>query len=86
MEESRIMEKCKGHICFVETEYGDYEWYTDGKELYRAPIGNVIDCRTGYRFGRWECSMAHYELFYDVVYRDLGLPNPKVISDWVNIA
>ena len=49
------MENSKGHIAFYKDPYDvDYEVYEDAKgELHTAPVGNCIDCNTGYRIGRW---------------------------------
>ena len=33
---------------------GLVEYFTDGHDIHRAPVDNVIDCSTGFRFGRWE--------------------------------
>ena len=45
------MEKSRGHVMF----WNGLEFYKDAAgELHRAPVDNVIDCRTGYRIGRWE--------------------------------
>lgn len=30
------------------------EYYIRGGEIFRAPVSNVLDCRTGFRIGRWE--------------------------------
>lgn len=49
------IEKSKGHVCFYQYEQNKYELYLDAKgNLYRAPVGNVIDIDTGYRMGRFE--------------------------------
>jgi len=43
--------KSKGHVIFI----GNCELYLDGNgDLFKADKGNVIDCITGYRIGRWE--------------------------------
>lgn len=43
-------------------------YYTDGKNVYRATPGTVIDCISGYLQGRWECSVAHWNYFCKSVY------------------
>lgn len=60
----------KGHICF----HGDFEFFErpDG-DVYRAKIADVI-MTDGYRFGRWECSRAHFERFRSVILPSLALP------------
>ena len=54
--------KSKGHICFQ----GEFEFFARGGEVFRAKLSDVIDI-WGYRFGRWECSVAHYERFRSVI-------------------
>ncbi len=59
-----ILEACQptaksaGHVAFVD----GFEWFTVGTELFRAPIGNVIDT-SGHRSGRWESSLEHARRF-----------------------
>lgn len=56
-------ERSKGSIglYFDDCSNQWIEYFTDGKEVWRAPISNVLDCRTGYRVGRWECSLEMFE-------------------------
>lgn len=47
--------KSRGHVGFYTYEGTQYEVYKDANgNLYRAPVGNVIDLDTGNRIGRWE--------------------------------
>lgn len=32
----------------------------DGRNVYRCAAGNVVDTRTGYLQGRWECTLIHW--------------------------
>ena len=66
--------KSNGHICFIVSDFGTMEYYVAGGELYRAPIDNCIDTRNGYRIGRWECSVEHFKLYYESVYKSWGIP------------
>lgn len=46
--------KSKGHVAFVRTQaHGDYEYYVQAGEVYRASVSNAMDL-DGYRMGRWE--------------------------------
>lgn len=54
----------KGYI----GEAGGMIYYTDGKEVFRAPPSNVVDIQTGYLIGRWECSLEHWERYKNAVY------------------
>lgn len=53
------LEQSVGHIAFI----GRMEYYVTGDQVYAAPIDNVMDVRTSKRFGRWECSVVHWEHF-----------------------
>ena len=47
-----------GHLCWLP----DHEVYqTDSGDLYMALKSNAIDIDTGYRHGRWLCTMAHLD-------------------------
>jgi hypothetical protein len=46
-------------------------YFHDGRDVYRAPRSNVVDVRTGYLQGRWECTVEHWNRFAQAVY---GLP------------
>lgn len=48
-------------LYFDEVSRQWIEYHVNGSEVYRAPISNVLDCRTGYRIARWECSLATFE-------------------------
>ena len=54
--------KSKGHICFA----GRFEFFEHGGEVFRADVSNVMQT-DGRRFGRWECSRAHFERFEAVI-------------------
>jgi len=43
--------KSKGHLGFSLD--GTMEFHERGADIYRAPIGTVIDIDTGYRIARW---------------------------------
>lgn len=45
----KTLKKSQGHVAFV----GDFEFYLQGGELFRAKIANAFDL-DGYRHGRWE--------------------------------
>lgn len=47
----------KGHLCWKD----GYELYVHEGDVYKAPYSNVIDINSGYRLGRWECTLAHYQ-------------------------
>ena len=47
---------------------GNLIYYTDGKNVFRAPVGNAVDCKTGYLMGRWECSVPHWNRYCEAVY------------------
>ena len=50
-----MVAKSKGHILFAVGDYGTFEYYrTDGSDIFRAPIDNVLDCGTANRIGRFE--------------------------------
>ena len=51
-----LPESVKGYIGTVN----DLIYYHDTSDVYRATLGTVPDCRTGYLQGRWECSLAHW--------------------------
>ena len=46
----------KGHIAYYKGDFfPTFELYLDARgEVHRAPVGNALDCITGYRIGRWE--------------------------------
>ena len=46
-------------------------YYTDGKDVFRAPESNVVDCNTGYLIGRWECTLEHFNRFINTVYHGI---------------
>lgn len=47
--------RSRGHLGFYSYGNTQYEVYEDDEgDIWRAPISNVIDCRTGNRIGRWE--------------------------------
>jgi hypothetical protein len=50
--------KSKAHIAFTEAG----EFYVRDGEVFRAQAGNAFDVY-GYRFGRWESSVAHFRHF-----------------------
>jgi hypothetical protein len=56
------MTPCKGHLLFAPGSNGVNEYYTDGRDVYRAPLSSCIDCLTGYRIGRWECTLAAWPM------------------------
>ena len=62
------MTEIKGYIGETERNNITYYYYTDGNDVFKAPKGNVEDCRTGYLIGRWECSLIHFNNFKDSVY------------------
>jgi hypothetical protein len=47
-----------GHLAF----YGDREYWTDGRDVYRAPMHNAFDVRTGRRHGHWECPLRLWDI------------------------
>lgn len=49
----------KGCIGWV----GEYVYYTDGRDVWKAHRTNVVDTRTGYLIGRWECSVHQWNIF-----------------------
>jgi hypothetical protein len=63
---SKAAKQTKGFIGKV----GEMIYYTDGKDVYRAHETNQMDV-TGYLFGRWECSVTHWNRFSEKLY---GLP------------
>lgn len=56
------MEKSKGHLEFRLGPNGLQEYFIKWGEVYRAPISDAI-MTDGYRTGRWECSIRHWEQY-----------------------
>ena len=52
------MDKSLGHIAF----HDGAEYFECEGEVYRAQIDNPLDVK-GRRFGRWECSRAHFDRY-----------------------
>jgi len=70
------MENIKGYLGKSETPgkpQDTYIYYTDGRDVFRAPINNVVDVRTGYLIGRWECSLTQFNHFRESVYNFLTI-------------
>jgi len=61
------MEKSKGHMFFIDINNVCYEYYTDGIDVFRGPVSNVIDCLTGYRIGRYESSLVNWNHFNSIL-------------------
>lgn len=63
---SRV-EPSKGHIAWLDD--GAREAYEQGGEVYLAPSDRPLDIH-GYRQGgRWEASRAHWERYFDALFR-----------------
>ena len=56
------MKQSKGHLCFA----GNFEFWQNGEEVYRAPIDNPI-MTDGRRCGRFESYKWHFEHFKSVI-------------------
>lgn len=51
----------KGLVGIAGNEY----FFTDGRDIYRASKDSVVDTRTGFPQGRWECSVEHWRRYRD---------------------
>lgn len=69
---TRSPARSRGHVVFLWDR--TVEVYVDlaRGDLYRAPVTNVLDVRTGYRIGRWEAPshMAEEALSYLLAAQD----------------
>lgn len=61
-----MSEKSAGHIAFLDD--GRNEAFVLKDEVYIAPTHNPISTY-GYRLGRWECSKAHWDRYYDAIFK-----------------
>lgn len=53
-------DKSEGHLGFCyPDEFPAFEFFTRGEEVYRASLSNPV-MPDGYRCGRWETNMFHW--------------------------
>lgn len=65
---SKRLRKSKGHIGFHTYADGEIvEFYRAGDDIYRAPIGNEFDVRTGRRIGRFESTEHAWPLLLRIL-------------------
>jgi len=57
-----------GPVYGVITEKDGLVYYVQSKQVFRAPVDNVIDTQTGLPIGRWECSLESFRRFSESVY------------------
>jgi hypothetical protein len=61
-----MMARSEGHLGWSRD--GSWEYWEHNGEVYRAPVGNAFDVRTGRRLGRWECSKKMWDRYFDTVF------------------
>lgn len=66
------MDKSKGHILFAEGPRQVIEFFQRDGNVYRVPVAAPI-MDDGYRIGRWESAVWHFEQFKDVILRGMKI-------------